>query len=63
MIKVMISNIRNGLDSILANAPQLSKMERWPTLVHYIVNKIIAARSENPPVLNSPTFHLASSSG
>ncbi|MDV6342948.1 transposase [Nitrosomonas sp. Is37] len=62
-IKVMISNIRNGLDSILANAPQLSKMERWPTLVRYIVNKIIAARSENPPVLNSPTFHLASSSG
>ncbi|SDZ09621.1 transposase [Nitrosomonas sp. Nm33] len=62
-IKAMISNIRNGLDSILANAPQLSKMERWPTLVHYIVNKIIAARSENPPVLNSPTFHLASSSG
>lgn len=62
-IKAMIANIRKGLDSILANAPQLPKIERWPTLVRYIVNKIFSARSENPPTLDSPTFHLASSSG
>ncbi|SDZ19501.1 hypothetical protein SAMN05421754_10911, partial [Nitrosomonas sp. Nm58] len=61
-IRAMIANIRKGLDSILANAPQLPKIERWPTLVRYIVNKIISARSENPP-LDSPTFHLTSSSG
>ena len=61
-IRAMIANIRKGLDSILANAPQLPKIERWPTLVHYIVNKIISARSGSPP-LDSPTFHLTSSSG
>lgn len=43
-IKTMIANIRKGLDLILSNAPQLSKVERWSTLVRYIVNKIITAR-------------------
>jgi uncharacterized protein YegP (UPF0339 family) len=31
-IKAMIANVRKGLDSILANAPQLPKIERWPTV-------------------------------
>uniref|UniRef100_UPI00089D7EE3 transposase n=1 Tax=Nitrosomonas sp. Nm33 TaxID=133724 RepID=UPI00089D7EE3 len=58
-IKTMISSIRKGLDFILANAPQLLKVERWPALVRYIVNKIFAARPENPPVPDSPSLHLA----
>ena len=62
-IKTMISSVRKGLDFILANAPQLPKVERWPTLVRYIIDKIFAARPKNPPILGSPTFHLASNSG
>jgi hypothetical protein len=62
-IKTMISSIRKGFDFILANAPQLPKVERWPTLVRYIIDKIFAAGPKNPPVLDLPTFHLASNSG
>jgi hypothetical protein len=31
-IKAMIANVRKSLDSILANAPELPKIERWPTV-------------------------------
>ncbi len=62
-IKTMISSIRKGFDFILANAPQLPKIERWPTLVRYIIDKIFATRPKNPPVLDLPTFYLTSSSG
>lgn len=62
-VKTMISCIRKGLDFILANAPQLPKIERWPTLVRYIIDKIFATRPKNPPVLDLPTFYLTSSSG
>jgi hypothetical protein len=53
-IKVMIANIRMGLDSVLASAPQLTKPERWKALVRYIIEKIIAAKPKNhlPPVLS-----------
>lgn len=62
-IKTMITNIRKGFDFIRANTPQLSKVERWPTLIRYIINKIFAAKPENPPAFNSPSLHLAPSSG
>ncbi|SFI89629.1 hypothetical protein [Nitrosomonas sp. Nm34] len=62
-VKTMISCIRKGLDFILTNTPQLPKIERWPALVRYIIDKIFATRPKNPPVLDLPTFHLASSSG
>lgn len=54
-IKAMIANVRKGLDTILANAPQLAKSERWKALVRYIIEKIIAARPKNhsPPSLTS----------
>ncbi|WP_430233661.1 hypothetical protein [Nitrosomonas communis] len=42
----MISCIRKGLDFILANAPQLPEVERWPTLVRYIIDKIFATRAK-----------------
>jgi hypothetical protein len=47
-IKSMIASIRKGLDHVRATAPQLPKLERWRALVRYIVDKIIAAKPENP---------------
>jgi hypothetical protein len=45
-IKTMISSIRQGLDFILVNTLQLSKVACWPTLVRYIIDKIFAVRSK-----------------
>ena len=50
-IKSMISNIRKGLDHVLANAPQLTKADHWGVLVRYIINKIIATRPKNSQLL------------
>jgi len=47
-IKAMVANVRKGLDTVLAAAPQLPKAERWPALVRYIVGKILAAKPKNP---------------
>lgn len=47
-IKAMVANVRKGLDTILAAAPQLPKVERWRALMRYIVEKIIAAKPKNP---------------
>jgi hypothetical protein len=44
LIKSMVTNVRKGLDTILATAPQLTKRERWPALVRYIVEKILATK-------------------
>ena len=46
-IKSMVANVRKGLDTILATAPQLTKPERWKALVRYIVEKIIATKPKN----------------
>lgn len=48
-IKAMIANIRKGLDHILAGAPQLPKPDRWPALVRYIIEKILAGKPEKTP--------------
>ena len=42
-VKAMIANVRKGLDTVRATAPQLTKTERWAALVRYIVAQIIAA--------------------
>jgi hypothetical protein len=47
-IKAMITNIRKGLEHVLATAPQLPKAACWPALVRYIVDKIIAAKPKMP---------------
>lgn len=47
LIKSMVANVRKGLDTILATAPQLSKPERWKALVRYIVEQILAAKPKN----------------
>lgn len=47
LIKTMVTNVRKGLDAILATAPQLTKRQRWGALVRYIVAKIIAAKTES----------------
>ncbi len=49
-IKTMIANVRLGLDSILATAPQLPKPERWPALVRYIIARIIGPKPKNHPL-------------
>jgi len=48
-IKTMIANVRLGLDSILATAPQLPKPERWPALVRYIIARIIGPKPKTHP--------------
>src|SRR5674476_180239 len=53
LIKSMVANIRKGLDTILATAPQLTKRERWTALVRYIVEKIIATK---PKTCAQPTL-------
>lgn len=58
-IKSMIANIRKGLDHILQAAPQLPKLERWKSLVRYIVAKIIAAKSQDQPPPHSLPLGMA----
>lgn len=56
-IKSMIANIRKGLDHVLANAPQLTKADRWDVLARYIINNIIATKPKNSQLLGSlPSF-------
>ena len=62
-IKSMIANIREGLDHILATAPQLPKAERWRALLRYIIDKIIQTKPKNPPPLGLPPPALASDVG
>ena len=50
-IKAMIANVRKGLDTILATAPQLTKPERWSALVRYIIATIIGAATKITPPL------------
>ena len=58
-VKSMIANIRKGLDHILQAAPQLPKLERWKSLVRYIVAKIIAAKSQDRPPLHPLPLGIA----
>jgi hypothetical protein len=60
-IKAMIASIRKGLDHVRATAPQLPKAARWPALVRYIVDKIIAAKPKmpRPTALASPALAAA----
>jgi hypothetical protein len=56
-IKAMIANVRKGLDTILATAPQLTKTERWKALVRYIIGKIFASKRQyhfTPSLLTPP---------
>jgi len=58
-IKAMIANIRKGLDTVLASAPQLTKPDRWKALVRYIIAKIIAAKPKtHSPLALSPSSPL-----
>jgi hypothetical protein len=58
LIKSMVANVRKGLDTILATAPQLTKRERWTALVRYIVEKIITTKPKNDvqPTLMQSNF-------
>ncbi len=59
-IKSMKSPIyEKGLDHVLANAPQLTKADRWSVLARYIINKIIATKPKNSQLLGFPPPSLA----
>lgn len=62
-IKSMIACIRKGIDYVLTSAPQLTKPKRWAALVRYIVDKIIAAKPQNPLPLGLAPPCLASGMG
>ena len=62
-IKSMIANIRKGLDHVLTTAPQLPKSERWPALVRYIVEGILAAKPDYPALATLPPLSHALESG
>lgn len=51
-IKVLVANVRAGLDHIRATAPQLPTALRWRQLARYIVDKIIAANAQNTTKIN-----------
>ena len=54
-IKTMIANVRKGLNSVLATAPQLTKSEFWRALIRYIIANIIAAKQKYHPPPDIPT--------
>ena len=59
-IKAMVANVRKGLDTVIATAPQLNKPGRWQALVQYIIARIIAAKSNShsPPLVVPPFSQL-----
>ena len=42
-IKRLVRNVRNGIEHVRANAPQLPGRERWFALVRYIVERILGS--------------------
>ena len=63
-IKAMVTNIRKGLDTVIATAPQFNKPGRWQALVRYIIAKIIAAKSNpHPHPTIAPPFSQLIASG
>ena len=62
-IKEMVHNIRKGINYVKETAPQLAKSDRWPALLRYIVEKIIAAKTRNVLSLPLAPPHLAIASG
>jgi hypothetical protein len=54
-IKTMIANVRKGLNTVLATAPQLTKSEFWRALIRYIIANIIAVKQKYHPPPDIPT--------
>ncbi len=50
LIKAMMANVRAGLDTLIATAPQLKKTDRWPALVRYILAKVFDAKPPPTPL-------------
>jgi hypothetical protein len=53
-VKVLVANVRAGLQHIRATAPQLPSVQRWKALVHYIVARILALNVQNPANATAP---------
>ena len=56
-IKAMIANVRKGLDTVLATAPQLPPSARWRALVRYIIDQVLRLRPKNHPPSALLTSH------
>jgi hypothetical protein len=46
-VKVLIANIRTGLQRVFEAAPQLPIKDRWRALVRYIIDQVIAAATSD----------------
>ena len=57
-IKAMIASGRKAFETIKANAPQLTKPDRWIALVRYIIERILAAKPRKEALLALPTLLL-----
>ena len=57
-IKAMIANVRKGLETILATAPQLPQAGRWRALVRYIIDQMLRLRPKHHPPSAPPTSLL-----
>lgn len=57
-IKAMIASGRKAFETIKANAPQLTKPDRWTALVRYIIERILAAKPRKEPLPALPTLLL-----
>lgn len=53
-VKALVNNIRDGLQKVLATAPQLTSAQRWRVLALYIIDQIIAASAQNRPKSTPP---------
>lgn len=59
-IKTLIANVHQGLNVIMASAPQLTQSDRWRALLRYIINRILATKPPNPIQLGWSPSSLAS---
>lgn len=49
-IKSLIASVRAGIAHIQASAPQLDRTQRWPAMLRYIAEKVLASqRVHGPP--------------
>jgi hypothetical protein len=54
-IKLLIANVRAGLSHIRSAAPQLDKTQRWPAMLRYIVEQMLACQAPTPAPTTAST--------
>ena len=53
-VQALVANVRKGIAQVLTTAPQLPPIQRWRSLVRYIVAQIFAAQAKKRPKTDSP---------